>query len=360
MIARSVPFLIAGCVLAAAAPAVAEDEEQVRALAQQLFDEAEALLSAKHVAEACPKYAASYRLDPHLGVLIYLAECYEHNGQLASAWGAFREAEGMAQARKDQRLSYARDRIDALTPRLSRLTVSVPTETRVEGLTLYRSGLELLPAAWGTPTPTDPGSYVLEAKAPGRRHWTTSVVVPPEGGTVNVTVPVLAPGAEDLLPVTAAPAPAPAPVQTVPTARAPQTTPPDAPRPTPPLVSAESSAGASDVSRRVTALALGGLGFVGLGVGGALGVGARSKYDESASLCNDANVCTPAGTALRESAQSKALVASVLTGVGVAAVASGLVLWLTAPTTPAPSSARAAWSVVPATSGWGVGAHRAF
>lgn len=357
---RSVCAVLATCFLAVAAPAAAEDEDpEKRVLAQQLFDEAEALLGAKKVAEACPKYAESYRLDPHLGVLIYLAECYEHNGQLASAWGAFREAEGMAIARKDQRVSYARDRVEALTPRLSRLTVSVPAETRVEGLVLYRNGLELAAASWGTPTPTDAGSYVLEARAPGRRNWTTNVVVPPEGGSVTVTVPELAPGTNELLPVTPAPArtkPAPptgaaspSPAAAVPPPVVAQTAPP------PP------AGDTTEPSRRVVGLAVGGLGVVGLGVGSVLALGAKSKFDDSAPSCNGAGYCTPEGTALRDSAQSKAMVATVVTGVGAAAVVTGVVLWLTAPSSHSAAVTKtSAWSVVPATTGWGLGAHHAF
>jgi len=269
----------------------------------------------------------------------------------------------MALARKDQRLGYARDRIDALSPRLSRLTVSVPAETRVEGLTLFRNGLELLPPAWGTSTPTDPGSYVLEAKAPGRRHWTSSVVVPPEGGSVTVTVPVLARDANDLLPLTAA-SPVTAAAKAPPRASAPPpaatTAKPPPPRTVVATENRSTPADSSDQSQRITALSLGGLGVVGIGVGGVLALGARSKFDDSASLCNRSDVCTPEGTALRESAQSKAMVASVVTGVGAAAVVGGLVLWLTAPSNPAPKSAQASWSVVPVTNGWGLGAHRAF
>lgn len=349
---RSVSVLVVIGALGATAPAAAtQSEEEVRALAQELFDEAEALLGAKRVSEACRKYADSYRLDPHLGVLIYLAECYEHNGQLASAWAAFREAEGMAIARKDQRLSYARDRVDALTPRLSRLTVSVPTETRVDGLTLYRNGKELPAVAWGTSTPTDPGSYVLEARAPGRRSWKTSVAVPPEGGSVSVTVPELAPVAEDLMPI-------PAPAQSLGTEPAPKRA-PAPPALVPKREAPPASTDTLDQSRRVTALVVGGMGFVGLGVGGALAVSARSRFDDSASLCNEAGFCTPAGTAIRDSAQSKAVVASVITGVGAAALVTGVVLWLTAPSSPAPPP-KAAWSLVPTTTGWGLGAHHAF
>ena len=97
----------------------AQGDANSRALAVQLFDEAEALFSAGQTAQACPKYAESYRLDPQLGVLIYLAECFEKDGKLASAWGSFREAAEVAQKRGDTRGAHATERARALEPRLS-------------------------------------------------------------------------------------------------------------------------------------------------------------------------------------------------------------------------------------------------
>jgi hypothetical protein len=351
---RSVPILFAACVFGIALPVAAQDEEQVRVLAQELFDDAERLLSANRAAEACPKYAESYRLDPHLGVLIYLAECYEQNGQLASAWGAFREAEGMAIARNDERLAHAHERVEALTPRLSRLTVSVPTESRAQGMTLYRNGLELPPAAWGTATPTDAGRYVLEAKAPGRQPWKTSVVVPLEGGNVRVTVPHLE---RDLLPLPTEPSP---PVAKKPPGAPPKSSPER--RAAPPARTAipAKPADKSGQSQKITALAVGGLGVVGLGLGGGLALSAHALFDDSKPLCNKDNVCTSEGAALRDSAESKAMVATVVTSVGAAAIVGGLVLWLVTPTAHEPPPDETAWSLVPTTTGWGLGAHRAF
>src|SRR5690349_1100855 len=104
-----------------------------KASAVQLFDEADKLMATGNISAACPKYAASMKLDPQLGALLHLADCYARNGQVASAWGAFREAEEMARNRGDDRANLAREQAAALEPRLSRLTVTVPQEATLSG-----------------------------------------------------------------------------------------------------------------------------------------------------------------------------------------------------------------------------------
>lgn len=44
-------------------------------------------------AAACPKFEESERLDPGIGTLYHLADCYEHVGRLATAWGLFDAAQ---------------------------------------------------------------------------------------------------------------------------------------------------------------------------------------------------------------------------------------------------------------------------
>src|SRR5439155_11121969 len=90
-----------------------------RARAQQLFDSALADAEKGDFAAACPKFLASQEADPKTSTLLNLANCYEKNGQTASAWGAFREAEGLA--RKAGRTDWetaARTRAEALEPKL--------------------------------------------------------------------------------------------------------------------------------------------------------------------------------------------------------------------------------------------------
>ena len=350
--------LVLAALLSRGAPAFAQQDASGRALAVELFDQAEELFKQDQLALACPKYAESYRLDPQLGVLIYLGECYEKNGQLASAWATFREAEEVARVRGDARVRRARERIDALQPRLSRLTVKVPDTSRLRGLSILRDGAPLVDAAWGVATPIDPGTHVIEVTAPGHRSWRNELSVPAEKSALVVDVPLLEeePPPAPVAPVVATPPvaiPAPAPATPAPPPAAPARA---ATAPVDPLLGS---------SRRLTALAVGGLGVVGFGVGGFLGVSAQSSFSDSKDLCNDGGYCTPDGTKLRSSAKTKALVATVTTSLGAIAFVTAAVLWFTAPS-PAPANARrstsrqAKWSVAPSPASWGVEVGRAF
>ena len=55
------------------------------------------------------------------------------------------------------------------------------------------------------------------------------------------------------------------------------------------------------------------------------------RWGESKEYCTEANVCLPDGADMRESAEENALISTVTLGVGLAALTTGAVLYLTAP-----------------------------
>src|SRR4051794_15794728 len=64
------------------------------AAAEVLFSDGKRLVQERNFAAACPKFEESQKLDPGLGTLYRLADCYEHVGRTASAWAAFLEVAG--------------------------------------------------------------------------------------------------------------------------------------------------------------------------------------------------------------------------------------------------------------------------
>ncbi len=284
--------------VAAAEPASAE----AKAGAVQLFDEAERLVASGRFAEACPKYAESNRLDAQLGVLLYLADCYEKNGQLASAWASFRSATEIAEQRGDARAGTARARALALAPRVSRLVIEVPVAARVPGIVVKRDGTVVASTVWGSPVAVDAGEHVVRVSAPAYLSQSAKVAVTGEGQEARFVVAPLTPEPK-------APSPLPAPGG------------PQAP-------------GDPGSGQRIAALGLGGLGLVGVGVGGFFGLSAQSSESDSNALCNARNVCTPEGDDLRQKAKSRALVATIATVAGGAALVGAGVLWFTAPASP--------------------------
>jgi hypothetical protein len=231
--------------LAASSPALAQTSSEKVASAQALFDEGLRLINAGQLAAACPKLAASQKLDPGMGTKFRLADCYEKLGKTASAWALFIDLgdEARAAKRKD-REEFARKRAADLAPKLARMTIAVaPESAKLAGLEVRRDGTALDKAVWDVALPVDPGEHFLTVTAPGKKPWESKMVVALPAKTIEITVPAL----EDKPKEVIAKAPEPA-----------------------PLVVVKRSV--------VPAVVLGGVAVVALGVGGALlGVGGGKK-----------------------------------------------------------------------------------
>jgi hypothetical protein len=191
-------WLALGAVLlvepAAAAGPPDEGETQKspdRIAAQALFDEGRDLMQSGRPSEACPRFEESNRLEPGLGTRFHLAGCYEALGKLASAHALFLEVAAEAKQRgQDERERVARQKAEALEPRLSRLTVDVPFASSPE-LRIERDGTPIGSAQWGLAVPVDPGRHRVSASAPGRAPWSTEVSVAGDGAFTRVEVPPL-------------------------------------------------------------------------------------------------------------------------------------------------------------------------
>ncbi len=134
-------------------PALAQISAGDAALAEKLFDDARQLMAKKAYPEACPKLAESERLDPGVGTLLNLGDCYEKSGKVASAWATYREAEG-ASVRDGQkkRATFAASRAKALEPSLPYLVIEMPANV---GASVTCDGKAVGATSLGTPMPFD-------------------------------------------------------------------------------------------------------------------------------------------------------------------------------------------------------------
>src|SRR5688572_5007835 len=64
-----------------------------KAKAESLFRQGRELMAGGRYAEACAAFDSSQKYDPSTATLFNQADCREKNGQLATAWGLFVEAE---------------------------------------------------------------------------------------------------------------------------------------------------------------------------------------------------------------------------------------------------------------------------
>ena len=295
--------------LAAVAPAQAQAGGN-RAAAEALFSEGRVLMARKRFSEACPKFEASQQLDPGLGTLLNLADCYEHQGKLASAWAEYREALPLARASGSKvRQDLATERAAALESRLSTMTIRILGGGQDSAaLEVRRDGVHVQPAELGSAIPVDPGKHTVEASAPGKQKWSSTYQISADSTKLAVDVPTLASeGGSEAAPKPAAVAPGERKSTSL-AATAP-----------------------SGATQRTVAVVVGAAGVIGLGLGTVFGLQARSTWADAKSHCPHYPYgCDTEGVDLHASSNSKAAVSTIAFIAGGAALAVGAVLWFTA------------------------------
>jgi hypothetical protein len=282
------------------------------AAATALFDEGRRLMGEHKFAEACPKLAESERLAPSGGTLLNLADCYEHTGQTASAWVAWKDVASRANAAgKADVEKRALTRAAALEPALSKLTIAVDAGSDVFGLEVKRDGVAVGHTEFGLAIPVDPGAHVIEAAAPKKKGFSAKVDVAAKQTDARVTVRL-----EDDLEASAPPPPVSPPAPAVPPSTPPQPSPPS---------------GGSAL--KTVGVVVGVVGLAGVVVGSVFGVDANSKNQTALQPqnCRTSTLCTQNGLSLTSDAKSAATISTIAFAAGGALVAGGVVLWLVAP-----------------------------
>lgn len=306
-------------------PARAQTPSENVKKADQLFQEGRALVEAGKFDDACPKFEESQRLDPGLGTLLNLAACYEQVGKLASALTAFRSAEEQARAAgptEKKREQTAAERARAIESRVARLTITLSSPDRPGGFSVTRDGVPVPPLDFGRRIPVDPGTIVIEATAPGFEAFRTEVAISRDTTARTIEIPSLEPIGAD----------------------------------TGNGTGGGTGAGNGDgggsggsgtggsggdpggdgggkSSRKVIAIGVGVAGVVGLGAGIGLGVSAKGQYDDipCTQQGSPPTGCTPDEEDRIDKARSRGNLGTIVGGVGVVAIAAGVVLYITAP-----------------------------
>jgi hypothetical protein len=286
--------VIAVLAFAFAAPARAQDT----ATAQALFEEGRRLMDQKKYDEACPKFEASEKIDPALGTLMNLADCYEKAGKTASAWLRFKQAVGEAQQKhRADREATAREHVATLERKLPKIAITV--DGSVAGEEILRDGVVIDPAALGLPTAIDPGSHHIEARAPRHRPATMTVDIPEGSGVTPVTIPAL-PEAND---------------ETIGHELA---TPPD-------------SVPSRGNGQRAAGIVVMSFGGVALAAGAVLGLVASSKWSDAKTNHCSGIVCDATGVGLASDAKTMANASTGLFIGGAIVIVAGIVVYLVAP-----------------------------
>ena len=319
--------MVCAGILALAVSAHAQDNFQAVSAAKTLFEQGQKQMEEKNYDAACQSFKASNEAVARVGTLLNLADCYEKGGKLASAWGAYFDAIALGRRQnKPEYEEFAQKNRDRLDPLLSKMTIVVPPEVKVDGMKVTRDGQVVEPVALGVAIAIDPGKHVIEATAPRKLAFHTEVTVDDAHKNVEVKVEKLAE----------------APMQW---ARGNQ----------PQIVEKVVEVPSAITPIRIGGIVLGSLGIASVIVGSALGLVANDKYQGALknNCGGDPNACTPVGVTNGAAAHDMANVATGLFVGGLIAVAGGVTLFIVgAPSRPS-SSGQGALRIVPLPGGAG-------
>lgn len=288
-----------------ALPSAAFADKASKARADKLFEDGRNYLQSKEYALACTAFEQSQQADAAIGTQLNIALCYEEWGKLAKAYKAYVEAARQAKAKKDNREKVARKKVTEIEPKLARLRVSIPPSVDPYSIFLF-DDQETTREELVEERLVDAGNHTVEVRVAGSPPKVTAIQIA-AGENKSVTIEV------------------PAAVVTTTSQGTTTTTPP--------------AHTAVETRPRKKGKLYGG---IGLAVGGAAAVGiasyvaliARSDYNDAIAGCPD-NMCSNrTDYDATQDARTRANIATIVTGAGVAMVGVGVFLVLTSKVQP--------------------------
>jgi hypothetical protein len=321
MIASSRWCLGALAVLSSALPSAAladgpapspPTEAQVEA-AKAPYREARELERQGKIKEALDRALDAYHTASTPVTALEAGQLLAQTGQLVLARDVLRSVELFpVSPRESEKGRGARQDAVALAATLDARIPKIALSARPDNVDLRLDGKPVAPADATAWQGLDPGTHSLVVRADDRVCT-----------TINVTLIEAETRTIDLHDTTAACRPEPPPA-------APQAAPATSPTPvvteSPPALPAAPPRDEGGEPLRWTGAALGGAGIIAIGVGGFLALSAKSDYDGVASECPSRG-CTQSAYDTRESARSRADVATAVMIAGGALTAGGAVLF---------------------------------
>jgi hypothetical protein len=315
------PALLVPAMALADPPAAPPTEAQVEA-ARPLYHEARELHRAGKLSEALDKALEAYRIAATPVTAVEAGELLVELGRFVEARDIVRGVAALpASPRESDKGKDARQQAAALAASLDGRIPKIALAARPPEVAVVLDGKPLSSVDATAWQGVDPGAHALAVLVDGKPCTTIHVALA-EGEERTIDLhdaasacrkePVPAPTPLAAPPAAAPPAPASAPVS------------PPPPPESPPVASSAAN------PMRWIGLAIAGAGVVTVGVGGGLALGAKSQYDSVANECS-AQGCSRDGYDVRNGARSRADVATIVMGVGAAAVAGGVLLWLFEP-----------------------------
>jgi len=286
--------------------------------ADALFKKGKTLLGQQQYKEACAAFEDSNKLDAQTGTVLNLALCYEGWGKVASAQRWYLEAEKLAAIKGDaKRGAAARQRADALTPRIPKILFTSLPETLPADLVVELDGAAVGLDALRAGLSVDPGPHAVVYTVEGAKK--TIKLELQESATKEIKLDLPAPKVVE--------------------------------HPDTGSGSGSGSGNGGTVelgpprgrSRRIAAVVTGSVGIVAVGAGVAIAFKARSDYNSAFDAHCDASGCDDAGYKDTHDARKMANLATVIVSVGGAAVVTGVILYLTAPKGRAPVKREHVW-----------------
>ena len=137
-----------------------------RARADKLFNDGRKYLANGEFSLACTAFEQSQQADRAIGTQLNIALCYEKWGHLATAYHAFSDAERMARAANDKRVTVAHKYVAALESKIARLRVRIPSGADPYAIFVL-DGKEIPAAQLTDELVLDPGKHVIDVRVAG-------------------------------------------------------------------------------------------------------------------------------------------------------------------------------------------------